>query len=690
MKSIIAVLLFVLGSQLGFSQTTTSSELFEKNTQRTKKFAYEAKRAGDFYVALEYFQLIYEKDSTDFKVIRELADLYRLTNNYKKAEWFYYKITKAPEFEQYPEAFFYMAQVQKSLGKHENAINSLTKFKKYYSYVDPVFKKLAKSELDGCTLYAAIKDSLTEETITHMSNAVNHPHIEFSPIPLTDSTLVFGSLGETKETIYTLNEFDSLPLPRRKLYLAEKNGETWENKGEFLGPFNSDDSDLANGTFSLDSSRFYFTRCATNWQFKTVCQIYVSEKKNKSWSEPKLLNELINVPDFTSSHPTMGRESKKNQEVLYFISDREGSKGGKDVWFAIYDAKRKEFKKPRNAGLKINTVGDEMTPFYDMQSKTLYYSSNGKPTIGGFDLFKAVGEGSTWEEPKHMGMPLNSLADDLDYAVKPSGKGGYFVSNRPGGLSLYHETCCDDIYEFNYVKYITTSVDVTGYDENTDSCLKNGEQINVYLVDVNGKLMIQSTTAVDCNTKLDLRPGFDYVVEMKKEGYFTETTEISTKNLTESTAFEKKIRMRKRPVEPIVLKNIRYEFDRAELTPSSVITIDTTLLVFFKRYPTAIIELGSHTDSKGSDEYNIRLSQRRAESVVNYLISKGIRKEQLIAKGYGETVPIEPNTKPDGSDNPLGRDANRRTEFRIVGEYTPDVEEEVEIIEEPEVEVKKK
>lgn len=658
------------------AQDTRPDDLYEKNDLRTRNLAREAKRTGNLYVALTYYELLYQKDSSDFDLLLEMADLTRETHNYARAEYYYTRITKSPKVLKDPEAFFYLAQMQKANGKYRDAIKSLNTFKKYDDKAAPGIKILAKSELEGCTLALAYADSTAKEAVFPMTGKVNSLHADFSPIPLGDDQLIFGSLRTAKETIYTVEEYDSLSPPKRKLYLAKKEGEAWKFLGSFEGPFNDAEFDIANGAFSLDSSRFYFTKCAANWQFKTVCQIYVSKKNNGKWSKPELLNELVNMPDFTASHPSVGRESKKNKEILYFVSDREGTKGGMDIWYSEYDERKKSFKKPRNLGKKVNTVGNEMTPYYDMKSKTLYFSSDGRPNIGGLDIFSASGDATTWLDPKNLGYPVNSSADDLDFVLKPSGKGGFLVSNRKGGNSLYHETCCDDIYEFSYLKFVTAICNLEVVEAQTKECVHNGEQINVYIADSEGRLLIQQVISNKCLNEIELRPGFDYIIEVKKEGYFTESVPVSTKKVSENTKIPAKLELRKKPVDPIVLSNVQFEFGSATLTPASKKALDSSLVLLFKRNPDIVIELSAHTDNKGSDDFNMKLSQRRAESVVNYLISQGVRKEQVIAKGYGESQPIAPNTDADGSDNPAGREKNRRTEVKIIGEYDPSAGEE--------------
>lgn len=672
------IFLFLLSSFASIAQVT-SLELEEKKKRELKNLGREAERNGRYYLAIEYYKKLVDYDTSNIKNQFHYAELLRYTRDYQLAEKHYAAVCNIDEKE-YPLAMFYLATMQKANGKPEIATGNLEKFKKLMKAVDDKkFRKLYASELEGCHLAISLKDSLPHATLVSMGNEINNPHIDFSPIPLADEIVVFGSLRETEQKFYEIDENnDTLQLPTRKFYIADKEDNKWNFDGEWQGPFNSSDADIANGTYSLDKKRFYFTKCQQNWQFKVICKIYYSEQKDdNSWSEPVLLNEEINLPGYTSSHPTFGRESKKNNEVMYFVSDRkEKSKGGLDIWCVEYDAKKKKYKKVKNAGSAINSVGTEMTPFYDIKTRTLYFSSDGKPNMGGLDLYKASGELNKWDEPKHLGLPFNSSADDLDFSLKPSGKGGFIVSNRVGGQSVYNATCCDDIYEFAYVNFIDlvltgSLIDVSA--ENPELLDTKG-QVNVYIT--NGKddrFLTETIPLSSANFKLNLKPGFDYEIEVNKEGYFNNSVNISTKNYTKSDNIVQSIRVEKVPQEPIVIPHINYGFDSDKLTDDSKLALDTSLVVLLKKNPTFKIEVMAHTDSKGSDAYNLKLSQKRAESVVKYLVSKGINAERLTGKGYGETKPVAPNSNPDGSDNPEGRQKNRRTEFKIIGNIDPDL-----------------
>jgi OOP family OmpA-OmpF porin len=669
---------------LAFAYSTAQNELEVENVKprKIRHLAQEAERVGDTYLALAYYKKLVDIAPENYKDQFHIAELYRYTRDYANAEAYYSKIAKnASATAKYPEAIFYLGTMQKANGKYKEALETFAKFKKASSDVsDEKLKKLYKTESEGASLAITYMDSIPKEVVLPMPE-INNPHIDFSPIPITDTKMIFGSLRESKAKFYDAEPdtrekaADSSEVPpTRKFYVGEKQGDgAWKFKGEFNGPFNSKDVDIANGTFSLDKSRFYFTKCEKNWQYKVVCKIYVSEKKGEEWSTPVLMSKQINMPDFTSSHPTIGQESKKKQEVLYFVSDRPGSKGGLDIWYSEYDARKKAFKEPKNAGSKINTVGDETTPFYDAKTKTLYFSSDGKPNIGGLDVFKAIGEINKWSVPVNLGPKINSPADDVDFALNPKGNGGFIASNREGGQSLYNKTCCDDIYEFTYTKFIEFTCVGKITDKESHDCVTNA-LLSVYIMNGKDKYLSEEIKLKDCNYRLTLRSGYDYVIEANKDGYLNQSLDVSTKNMVKSDSTNKNFEISKMPEKPLVIPNLNYEFNSAKLTPEAKTILDTLVYRMLSQNPDLLVELATHTDNKGADDYNMKLSQKRSESVVNYLIEKGIDKARLFPKGYGETMPIAPNQNNDGSDNPEGRQQNRRTEIKILGKLDPNRE----------------
>jgi outer membrane protein OmpA-like peptidoglycan-associated protein len=217
----------------------------------------------------------------------------------------------------------------------------------------------------------------------------------------------------------------------------------------------------------------------------------------------------------------------------------------------------------------------------------------------------------------------------------------------------------NDVIELNYCGNII--------DKETLNCVDSKTKLKIYIVDEDGQFLSQETDVIDCKFNVKLYPGFNYLIQTITGGYLNGKVRVSTLNLQKSDSICEDIIVEKIPTGRVVLKNIYYDFDSPDLTGIAMNSIDTTLLIILQDNPDIVVLIASHTDSKGDDAYNVRLSQKRAESVVQYLIKKGIKIERLQAKGYGETIPIAENTNADGSDNPVGRQRNRRTEFKILG-----------------------
>jgi len=304
----------------------------------------------------------------------------------------------------------------------------------------------------------------------------------------------------------------------------------------------------------------------------------------------------------------------------------------------------------------------------------IYFSSNGLINVGGRDVFKANGSGSRFSNAENLGFPVNSSVDDHYFVIAPNENYGYFVSNRPGIIALKSETCCDDIFRYDWIRRIKLAVTGNVYVE------KNGEKIAVdkamvsmYMTENQTNEILMETDTLKKRERyfFDLTQDREYKLIAEKEGYLSDRSVINTFDKTESDTlvvdlFLKLIEKEK----SFILQNIYYDYDQATLRTASKSTLDS-LVLFLKENPAIIVELGAHTDNKGDDEYNKKLSQKRAESVVKYLITAGLSKDRLIAKGYGETNAIAQNENPDGSDNPEGRQLNRRTEFTIKGELDP-------------------
>ena len=393
-----------------------------------------------------------------------------------------------------------------------------------------------------------------------------------------------------------------------------------------------------------------------------VCKIYECDQTAGEWSDPVALGQNINFQTFTSTQPCIG--VTRMGEVLFWVSDRPGGSGGLDIWYSVR-GKDGSFTSAINAGRTINTPGNEITPFYDNRSGTLYFSSDGQVGIGGYDVFKIKGNPKKWDkEATNLGYPLNSSVDDMYYVMDDNGYTGYLVSNRMGTTSLKGATCCDDIWRFEFPKIVHYVIKGNVYDQETHNPLPD---VRVMFFDDKKLQVAQAISKKDTLFSFNVIPNKTYFIKAAKDGYLTGTATITVTEKDANDTMNIDLNLKKIPVQAIRIYNIYYGFDSATLRSQSFPSLDT-LVDLMKDNPAIVVEIGSHTDSKGKQNYNIKLSQARAQSVVDYMISKGVSADRVKAQGYGDTQPVAPNKLPNGKDNPEGRALNRRTEFKVIGE----------------------
>ena len=678
-----------------FTNAQVDEKIYNSKAKVVRKAGDKAFNNGDFFGATAYYQkFLIENDtliqkhgifvgrfqSLHVKYQYRLAESYRLSRDYMKSEKFYMLVFQAKP-NKYPKSQFYLAQMQMMNGKYEKAKENFLQFKKAYKDASDssYFRKMVKLYIASCEAAPTILKDTLDIRIHHPDTSVNKSHVEMSPIPLNDSTLLYASLRS--DTVVYINKDDSLStVPHRKFYIAKKeNDSTWVMQDEYAeGWFNAEGTENGNGCFNQDSSIFYFSRGIRNARGQLIFHLYYANREDgETWSEPIKMNDEINVKNFHSTQPSMGYHFKKQVPLLYFVSNRvQGSRGGWDIWFSEFDAKKNQWKSPKNGGSKINTTLNEMSPRYNIDNKTMYFSSEGWPGLGGFDIFKTIGELKDWSQPKNIGYPINTGVDELYFSKEKEGDAGYFVSNRKGSVSLKNPTCCDDIYYYKENDFIHLGVKGKTYEVQElkkveDTLITSSITLSLVLLydSLEGEEIVIKTILPEANGDyfFDLEKGKEYTLKANAENFFMQTFDISTKNAAESDTIEKDFFMKRFSIKPIVVKNIYYQYDKFTLLDSSKSVIDTTMYKILIENPDIKIEIGSHTDSRGSDAYNQRLSQQRAQSVVDYLVKKGIPRKRLVARGYGESKPIAPNDNKDGSDNPEGRQMNRRTEFRIVG-----------------------
>lgn len=349
----------------------------------------------------------------------------------------------------------------------------------------------------------------------------------------------------------------------------------------------------------------------------------------------------------------------QDEKTLYFVSDMAGGLGGTDIWYCELQSDG-SWGKPQNAGPAINTSQEEMFPNIGTDG-TLYYSSNGLPGMGGLDIFSAKGAKNNWSKPANLRYPVNSAGDDFAFITNIANEDavmGYLSSNRRGGAGN------DDIYSFSNIKP-KMILALKGLTVNK----KTGELLEAATVTLyaNGRQIVaKQSSKADGTFFFELAKGTDYTVLGQKEKFYSDSATVTTKGLTKSDTLN--VTLRLEPLfeigKTIAIQNIHYDFDKDNIRKDAAVILDE-LVRTMRDNPTLEIELGSHTDSRGIDIYNLDLSQRRARSVVNYLVSRGISRSRLTAKGYGETQLL--NRCANGVKcSAAEHQANRRTEFKIL------------------------
>lgn len=653
---------------------------------RLKKLVAEARIQGDTYALVDIYKELATRNPSNYDYTFEYAELLRRINNYQKAKLIYKRLLDQAK-DKHPISEYYFALMSMQSEDYDIALMTFESFKKGYQEDDATaFKKKVKEHVKGCKAALEARKNPQHIEIELVDGSVNKAYSEFSPIMVGDTGLIYASKKAKKVIKYKIDEKPEY-LPRSRFYKANWENNEWVVRGNLKGPFNDLAFDVGNGAFNLDGSRFYFTKCLKNDNNKMICSLYFSSFDDSlaSWSDPEILPENINLEGYTTTQPTIGKNLKTNEEVIYFVSDRPEGIGGLDIWYTSRSDSG-NYSNPINLNRKINTVGNEMTPFFDITTSTLYFSSQGWNSTGGYDVYRSQGQLAKWMKPTSMGFPINSGADDLYYITNKSNNAGFMVSNRPGGVALKHATCCDDIYSYTWPEKLEFMVEGEVKDDSSFSNLDNAI-VSLYLLgestcgDPNHDKAFCKANDCDMEVLLtrqkvdekghyefNLMAESNYKVTVYNQGYLNADFDASTKGLIYSEKFLHNFLINKISDSAVVIKNIYYGYDSAHLTRESKKQLDSVLVPLLKANSHIIVEIGSHTDNHGSHHYNQVLSYDRARSVVLYLKGQGIDEARIYAKGYGETQPIADNQLFDGTDSPEGRALNRRTEFKITGE----------------------
>ena len=567
---------------------------------------------GEYFKAIEKYRKATKKEKDREKRMLyayKTAECYRYIGDYERAE-LYYKNAIRRGYDN-DTALLYHADMLRATQQYEAAIET------YRTYLDSVPGD--ERALAGLESIRKTQEWVANPT-RHIINPIkelNSRESDYSPVFVAgrDNEVVFTSsrksvTGKQKSAITGLGYAD---IFRSTFGVQKQKWEVPKLIDENL-VVNTEDEEGA-ATLSSTGEQMIFTRCRYDKTQPLGAELYSTSQSRGSFADAVRVDVVGD--SIIAAHPAFN----ENETLLYFVSDMEGGFGGKDIWVA--EKKGGSFANPVNLGDTINTPGDEMFP-YVRDNGELYFASNYRLGMGGFDIFVAKKDEDNRWVVENMGSPMNSPADDFGICFVKGENKGMFTSNRKGSRG-------DDIYSFLVPPKIY-EVEGTVFDKENKNKI-DGATVRIIGTDgTNIKMRTQNGSF-----KMKLKTETEYVFAAFKDGYLRDKATASTVGLADSKDFEFELFLT--PTDsPIKVDNINYEFASFELLPESKIALDTVYQVLIFN-PTITIELMAHTDYVGSDKANFELSQKRAQSVVDYLIEKGISPQRLVAKGYGETWP---------------------------------------------------
>ncbi len=616
----------------------------------------------DYYSALVYWQnaLEFDEDRTDLKY--KCAEAARQFNSYKVAARYYGEVIKKEKNGKYPEATFWLAEMNMHLGRYDEA-------KKNYDMY------LSENESDSADLtnrtklqIKALEFAKTESKVefedvelTHLGGQINTPYSEFGPYLKGDS-LYYSSLRfENKKDDYK----PARPISKVLVSKAEGAGIPLGNG------FNMENIHTAHSAFNADGSKVYYTICNYLNGKDIRCDIYVrTVLSDSTYGEAVKLPDGINLAEYTSTQPAVAIDKNTGKEMLYFVSDRPGGKGNLDIWYA-------EIRNDGSFGeavnfAEVNTPEFDITPFYHNATGVFYFASNGRVGLGGYDIYRTEYRSDGWMEPENMSVPVNSSYNDLYYMIIEDNNTAYFASNRQGGMLLdqQQEACCNDIYKAEYLDIELNLLALT-FDKLTREALAGA---TVTLLDLSDPLNPRGITNLEGNEfKFALDRAKDYVVVASKDGFFPDTVNFSTKRIRKSQTIKKELYLRTTRLDLEV-----FTFDKR----NNLALNGSTIKIIDRSNPAdeLIVQMDDETNQliipiERDKEYIVIASKRgySADSViVNTRNSDAINKiTKNLYLGLGSLEDFLPLTLYFDNDEPEKRTYKTRTSLRYEETFPP-------------------
>ena len=569
---------------LGLFSTQVSAQV---KLKKLVDFADEQYKNGDYYYALEYYKQALDRDSTSLELMWKYAETQRAYKNYVDAADYYARVYARDEGAVYPESILYLGLMEKQMGAYKNAFSTMKLAKKNYSddRTTYLYKKATQEVESIAWVLNNLRDSSAiDQAIIRLPENINSNNSEFGHT-VHGNSFIFSSLRA--DSINDINEEVYSKTYKTKLYTSEiKNGVFEENKK--ITSLESKKLNSGNGSFSSDGKRFYFSMCS-DIGYSYSCKILVANFENGEWSTIDTLNETINEPGKNTTMPFITKISGK--EMLFFASDREGTKGGMDIWMSAI--KNGDFTKPINCS-KINSLDNELSPWFDSITNRLYFSSSWHYGFGGQDIFYSEYD-KDFSAPKNLGIPMNSPAND-QYFFKHNDT-IYLSSNRIGSFYSKNPTCCSDIYASFPIRKST--------DNNIIDSLKQKEIEENTVLNTPIRLYFKNDEPDAKSWAIFTSQNYEETFNLYKKDFSTYLTKVG-ESLGDTSALSKQIELQ------------QFFKDEVEKGFEDLVIFKNVLLKELNDGSKIIIHLKGFASPLAKTNYNVALTKRRVSSLVNY------------------------------------------------------------------------
>jgi len=544
-----------------------------------------------------------------------------------------------------PKMDQYIGMAYHSNHKFDEATQSFEAYKASLKKSDEEGLYNVNMYLQYCKVGKELVKNPVKVKITNLGPKINSPYPDYVPAISADETVLIFTSRRDNSTGGLKDKQDDHFF--EDIYISVKSHDTaWTSAVHLGSEINTPSHDACVG-LSPDGQEMFIYKVTG----KDGGDLYVSNLVGSVWSTPKNLG-----PNINSSYWEPSATTNSEENVIIFSSTRKGGYGGRDLYMSK-KLPNGEFGPAKNMGPKINTDNDEDGPFIHADGKTLYFSSKGHKSMGGFDIFHCdvdLEKGEVKTDPTNVGYPINTADDDIFFVWSADNKRAYFSSSREGGMGE------KDLYMLERDEARAALVVFKGAIFNCDTDKPVTAIIRVTDLATQKLVGVYNTNSSSGKYTVILPPGKNYGLSVESQGYLFYSKNIDVPNLDHYVEIKDSICLEKIKVgTKIVLRNVFFDVDKATLRQESVTELDR-LVAIMNENPGLKIEISGHTDSDGNDDHNLKLSQTRAKSVLDYVVKKGIKADRLTSKGYGETQPMAAN------DSPTNKQMNRRTEIKVL------------------------